>query len=103
MTFSLVKITWSSPIRFDQMFSSVLEQLQPVCVAEQKFLTSFFHFQKPSAEEEGSGSQVCVHLISLTQPLTATHCRRRWTREMKLWTSPSGDPLNHRCCRTFTM
>ena len=30
------------------MFSTVLEQLQPVCVSEQKFLTSFFHFAKPS-------------------------------------------------------
>ena len=24
----------------------VLEQIQPVCVAEQKFLNSFFHFEK---------------------------------------------------------
>lgn len=29
------------------MFGTVLEQLQPVCVSEQKFLTSFFHFEKP--------------------------------------------------------
>lgn len=64
MPFPLVKITWNCLPRFDQVFSSVLEQLQPVCVAEQKFLTSFFHFQKPSAEEEGSGSQVCVCSIS---------------------------------------
>ena len=28
------------------MFSLVLEQLQPVCVSEQKFLVSFFHFDK---------------------------------------------------------
>ena len=48
--------------RFDQMFSSVLEQLQPVCVAEQKFLTSFFHFEKPSIEEESS--QVCHSTLS---------------------------------------
>ena len=34
--------------RFDQVFNTVLEQLQPVCVSEQKFLTSFFHFAKPS-------------------------------------------------------
>ena len=45
------------------MFSSVLEQLQPVCVAEQKFLTSFFHFQKP---EETAGVQV-------TQPPVSCH------------------------------
>lgn len=49
--------------RFDQMFATVLEQLQPLCVAEQKFLTSFFHFQKPEKEEEeegeSAGSQVC--------------------------------------------
>ena len=30
------------------MFNTVLEQLQPVCVSEQKFLTSVFHFAKPS-------------------------------------------------------
>ena len=46
------------------MFATVLEQLQPLCVAEQKFLTSFFHFQKPEKEEEeegeSAGSQVCV-------------------------------------------
>lgn len=35
-------------VRFDQVFGTVLEQLQPVCVSEQKFLTSFFHFAKPS-------------------------------------------------------
>lgn len=50
--------------RFDQMFATVLEQLQPLCVAEQKFLTSFFHFQKPEKEEEeeqeSAGSQVVV-------------------------------------------
>ncbi len=37
--------------RFDQVFSSLLEQLQPVCVSEQKFLTSFFHFAKPTVNE----------------------------------------------------
>ncbi len=42
------------------MFSSLLEQLQPVCVSEQKFLTSFFHFAKPcnsesALEEEEDG------------------------------------------------
>lgn len=31
------------------MFSTLLEQLQPVCVSEQKFLTSFFHFPKPNS------------------------------------------------------
>lgn len=42
----------------------VLEQIQPVCVAEQKFLNSFFHFEKsenfaaeidnsPTDEEDG--------------------------------------------------
>jgi len=45
------------------LFATVLEQLQPLCVAEQKFLTSFFHFQKPEKEEEeegeSAGSQVC--------------------------------------------
>ena len=35
--------------RFDQVFDTVLEQLQPVCVSEQKFLTSFFHFAKQTA------------------------------------------------------
>ncbi|XP_064407161.1 exocyst complex component 1-like [Halichondria panicea] len=35
--------------RFDQVFDTVLEQLQPVCVSEQKFLTSFFHFAKRTA------------------------------------------------------
>ena len=40
------------------MFKSVLEQLQPVCVAEQKFLTSFFHFQKPLPNEQVPSSQV---------------------------------------------
>jgi hypothetical protein len=54
--------TDSSKPRFDQLFSSVLEQLQPVCVAEQKFLTSFFHFQKPEVvtreeEEEEEGER----------------------------------------------
>lgn len=33
------------------MFSSLLEQLQPVCVSEQKFLTSFFRFAKPVSSE----------------------------------------------------
>ena len=56
--------------RFDQMFTSVVEQLQPVCVAEQKFLTSFFHFEKPSREDEGV--QVC-HLFSLS--LTTSDCQ----------------------------
>ena len=39
------------------MFNTVLEQLQPVCVSEQKFLTSFFHFAKP---ESGSMEDVGV-------------------------------------------
>ena len=52
-------------VRFDQMFESVLEQLQPVCVAEQKFLTSFFHFQKPSLEEQHSTDQTIVPLSLL--------------------------------------
>ena len=37
----------SLPPRFDQAFSLMLEQLQPVCVSEQKFCTCFFHFKKP--------------------------------------------------------
>lgn len=32
--------------RFDKVFPLVLEQIQPVCVAEQKFLNAFFHFEK---------------------------------------------------------
>ena len=32
--------------RFDKIFPLVLEQIQPVCVAEQKFLNSFFHFER---------------------------------------------------------
>ena len=35
--------------RFDQVFMLVLEQLQPLCVSEEKFCTTFFHF--PRAEE----------------------------------------------------
>ena len=35
--------------RFDQVFMVVLEQLQPLCVSEEKFCTTFFHF--PRAEE----------------------------------------------------
>ena len=38
--------------KFDQAFSVVLEQLQPVCVSEQKFLTAFFHFAKPERPQE---------------------------------------------------
>ena len=49
------------------MFSSVLEQLQPVCVAEQKFLTSFFHFQKP---EVVTVSVVCPHIQWCTSSCT---------------------------------
>ena len=39
--------------RFDKIFPLVLEQIQPVCVAEQKFLNSFFHFERiePVLEE----------------------------------------------------
>ena len=45
--------------RFDKMFPLVLEQIQPVCVAEQKFLNSFFHFERlesvpENADEGGS-------------------------------------------------
>ena len=36
--------------RFDLVFRTLLDQLQPVCVSEQKFLTAFFHFIKPSTE-----------------------------------------------------
>lgn len=32
--------------RFEKIFPSILEQIQPVCVAEQKFLNSFFHFER---------------------------------------------------------
>ena len=34
-------------VRFEQAFQALLDQLQPVCVAEQKFCTSFFHLAKP--------------------------------------------------------
>ena len=34
------------------MFRLLLDQLQPVCVSEQKFLTAFFHFPKPASEDE---------------------------------------------------
>ena len=33
--------------RFEQLFTQLLDQLQPVCTSERRFLTSFFHFQKP--------------------------------------------------------
>ena len=36
-------------IRFEQIFRSLLDQLQPVCVSEQKFLMAFFHFSKPDS------------------------------------------------------
>ena len=32
--------------RFEQLFKQLLDQLQPVCTSEKRFLTSFFHFQK---------------------------------------------------------
>ncbi len=32
--------------RFEQGFQALLEQLQPVAMAEQKFCTCFFHFAK---------------------------------------------------------
>ena len=38
--------------RFEQVFSAILEQLQPLCVTEQKFCTCFFHFAKPDKEED---------------------------------------------------
>ena len=34
------------------MFSALLDQLQPVCVSEQKFVTAFFHFQKVEQPED---------------------------------------------------
>ena len=36
--------------RFDQIFKTLLDQLQPVCVSEQKFLMAFFHFSKPASQ-----------------------------------------------------
>uniref|UniRef100_A0A1X7VCF4 Exocyst complex component Sec3 PIP2-binding N-terminal domain-containing protein n=1 Tax=Amphimedon queenslandica TaxID=400682 RepID=A0A1X7VCF4_AMPQE len=39
--------------RFDQVFMLVLEQLQPLCVSEEKFCTTFFHFPR---QEESEGS-----------------------------------------------
>ena len=51
--------------RFEQLFTQLLDQLQPVCTSERRFLTSFFHFQKPEEPDtlerdpDVSGS-VCV-------------------------------------------
>ena len=44
-----------------------------MCVAEQKFLTSFFHFQKPPMEDQTSGSQVS-RTQTHTHTRTCTHC-----------------------------
>lgn len=39
---------WRVPsVSFEQIFRLLLDQLQPVCVSEQKFLMAFFHFSKP--------------------------------------------------------
>ena len=43
------------PHRFEQIFRLLLDQLQPVCVSEQKFLMSFFHFAKPEGGGDGAG------------------------------------------------
>ena len=37
-------------LRFEQIFRLLLDQLQPVCVSEQKFLMAFFHFAKPEGD-----------------------------------------------------
>ena len=41
-------------IRFDKIFPFALEQIQPVCVAEQKFLNSFFHFERAEVVSDGA-------------------------------------------------
>ena len=52
--------------RFEQLFTQLLGQLQPVCTSERRFLTSFFHFQKPEEPDtleqdpDVSGSVQCV-------------------------------------------
>ncbi len=43
--------------RFDRIFPLVLEQIQPVCVAEQKFLNSFFHFERTESVPDKGKSE----------------------------------------------
>lgn len=94
----------ASPGRFDQMFLSVLEQLQPVCVAEQKFLTSFFHFQKPSTEEQSSqvSTATWAPASGLSALYHAYHRERENKRERigKMWIFHSGGH-SHSCYGTF--
>ncbi len=38
--------------RFDKAFPVVLDQIQPICVAERKFLNTFFHFERVENRSE---------------------------------------------------
>ena len=45
--------------RMDQVFLLIMEQMHPVCVSEQRFCTSFFHFPKTDDDD----LQVRVHAL----------------------------------------